>query len=87
MATTSLAVSSPKRNTFVSAVIPSREEQFKAGRRAYMAGKRITDCTTDAMTQGYLHQEGVCADAYFSQMMAQASETPADDAQWIRTGC
>ena len=87
MASISVAVSSPKRNTFVSAVIPSREEQFKAGRRAYMAGKRITDCATDAMSQGWLHQEGVCADAYFSQMMVQASETPADDAQWIRTHC
>ncbi len=52
-----------------------------------MAGKSITFCTSDAMTQGYLHQEGVCADAYYLQMMAQADETPADDAQWIRTHC
>lgn len=87
MADLSVAVSKAKRNTFVSAVQPSRDEQFKAGRRAYMAGKRITFCTTDAMTQGYLHQEAICADAYYSQMMAQASETPADDIQWIRTHC
>ncbi len=87
MSETSVAVTRPVRNTFVSAVQPSRDEQFKTGRRAYMAGKRITFCTTDAMTQGYLHQEGVCADAYFSQMMAQASATPADDAQWIREHC
>lgn len=87
MADLSVAVSRPKRNTFVSAVTPSREEQFKAGRRAYMAGKRITFCTTDAMTQGYLHQEGVCADAYWSQMMAQADDTPSADREWVRTHC
>lgn len=61
-------------------------ELFSAGRNAYMNGKRLVSCVSDAEAKGWLHQEAVCADAYWGHMMAEAP-SPADDAEWIRKGC
>jgi hypothetical protein len=78
--------------SFVSAfptpvVVPDDAEAFKAGRKAYMNGKRLVTCVSDAEARGWLHQEKICADAYYAQMMNGADETPSADRQWVREHC
>ncbi len=50
-------------NTFVPAV-----SDFEQGRRNYRDGKRISSCTTDEMTRGWLHQEELGRVAYWTEM-------------------
>ena len=56
-------------NTFVPAVT-----DFEQGRRNYRDGKRISSCSTDEMTAGWLHQEGLCERMYWDCMIAEARQ-------------
>lgn len=47
--------------------------EYEQGRRLYNAGKPITACVTDDMTDGYLDAEAAGEDAYWRCMMAQAA--------------
>ncbi len=54
-------------NTFVPAV-----SDFEQGRRNYRDGKRISSCTSDEMTAGWLHQEELGRQAWHTCMIAEA---------------
>jgi len=56
-------------NRFVPAVT-----DFEQGRRNYRDGKRISSCSTDEMTAGWLHQEGLCERMYWDCMIAEARQ-------------
>ena len=63
-----------KHNRFIA---PTEEQQAdlerQIGRNLYRRGRRITECTTDEMTAGWLAAEFAGADAYYRCMMRQAS--------------
>ena len=44
---------------------------FEQGKRNYRNGKRISTCTTDAMTQGWLAQEEEYRQQYWTAMGAE----------------
>ena len=50
-------------NTFVPAI-----SDFEQGRRNYRDGKRISSCTTDEMTRGWLAQEEQYRVMYWTEM-------------------
>lgn len=50
-------------NTFVPAVT-----DFEQGKRNYRDGKRISSCTTDEMTHGWLAQEEQYRRQYWTEM-------------------
>jgi len=43
------------------------------GRNLYRRGRGFDACTTPAMKDGYLAEQGRCEDAYYRAMMADAS--------------
>ena len=63
-----------KHQRFVAAT-EAEQERFERelGRNLYKRGRRITECTTDYMTAGYIAAEAAGADAYYRSMMRQAS--------------
>ena len=63
MATTIMARTTPHVNTFVPAI-----SDFEQGRRNYRDGKRISSCTTDEMTRGWLAQEEQYRVMYWTEM-------------------
>lgn len=88
MADFSLSPVRTHRNTFVHPTpVATESAEFSAGRRAYMRNGRLSDCASDAMARGWLHQEAVCADAYYAHMMAEASDSIEADYEFIRRHC
>ena len=63
MATTIMARTTQHVNTFVPAI-----SDFEQGRRNYRDGKRISSCTTDEMTRGWLAQEEQYRVMYWTEM-------------------
>lgn len=47
--------------------------QRQIGRNYYRRGRGFDACTTPAMKDGYLAEQGRCEDAYWACMMADAS--------------
>lgn len=80
--TTHIVTHRPMQDAAIHArryVAPTEEQQAKferqIGRNLYMRGRKISECSTDDMTAGYLEAERRGADAYHRMMMAQASDS------------
>ena len=64
-----------KHNRFVAPTPEAQAElERQIGRNLYRRGRRITECTTDDMTAGYIAAERKGADDYYRAMQRQASE-------------
>jgi len=63
-----------KHNRYVAATADAQAEmERQIGRNLYRRGRRITACTTDDMTAGWLAAERNGADAYWLGMMQEAN--------------
>ncbi len=63
-----------KHGRFVAATADAAADlERQIGRNLYRRGRRITECTTDEMTAGWLNEEQRGEDAYYRCMMAQAA--------------
>jgi hypothetical protein len=80
--TTHIVAHRPMQDAVIHAkrfVAPTEEQQAtferQVGRNLYRRGRKLSDCTTDDMTAGWLAEERRGADSYHRMMMAQASDS------------